>query len=134
MKTLVEVVQNIFEGEEKDNEIRAKLKFLIYKEDGKTVDWLKDREDYQKIECNYEDEPDFDDGIKVSFLLGRKDGTWQLWAGKPGVVTYADEPYKDLETEKFEDAIMKSLDKAEDLIKQIKDEPNNWVQFFVNVP
>ena len=131
MRSLVEVV---LEGQnEEQSTERGKLKFVIYKDNAKTVDWLSDNEDYQKIECNYEEEPDFDDGIKVCFLLGRKNGTWQLWAGKPGVVTYADEPYKDLETKEFGKAIMKSLDEAEDLIKNIKAEPNNWVQYYVNI-
>lgn len=134
MKSLVDF---IFEKEENNSEEqsteRGKLKFVIWKEDGKTVSWLSDKENFQKIECKYEEEPDYEDGIKIDFLLGRKNGSWQLWAGKPGVVTYADEPYKDLGTTKFKYAIINSLDEAEKLIKQIKEEPNNWVQYYVNI-
>lgn len=122
----------IIEKEAEESTERGKLKFYIYKENSKKpVKWLNDKEDYQKIVCKYEEKPDFNEGIKVEFLLGRKNGTWQLWAGKPGVVTYADDTYKDLETEKFKDAILAALDEAEKLIEQIKKEPNNWVQFYI---
>ena len=130
MKSLVNY---IFEKEEEEKSTeRGKLKFVIWKEDGKTVKWLKDNEDYQKIECQYEEDPDYDEGIKVDFLLGRMGASWKLWAGKPGVVTYADEPYKDLETQSFKDAILAALDEAENLIEQIKEEPNNWVQYYIS--
>jgi hypothetical protein len=126
--------QFILEKEEQEQSTeRGKLKFYIYK-DGKKkpVKWLEDKEDYQKIVCNYEEKPDFNEGIKLEVLLGRgKNGSWQLWAGKPGVVTYADDAYKDLDTEKFQEAIIKALDETEKLIGQIKKEPQNWVQFYV---
>ena len=125
--------QYILEQEEKQSTERGKLKFYIYQEGKKNpVKWLQDKEPYQKIVCNYEEKPDFNEGIKIEFLLGRdKEDNWQLWAGKPGVVNYSDDPYKDLETEKFQEAIIKALDEAEALIEKIKKEPNNWVQFYI---
>ena len=128
MKTLLQVILE----QEESNEDRSKLKFIIYKDDGTTVDWLGDDEAFQKIECVFEEKPDFDEGIKISFLLGKgDDGKWKLWAGKPGVITYSDDPYKELKTKKFDDAVLQALDEAEELIKKVRKEPNNWVQFYI---
>ena len=132
MKDLVQYI--IEKEEEEQSSERGKMKFYIYKDGKKSpAKWLEDKEPYQKIVCKYEEKPDFNDGIKVEFLLGRNDTdeTWKLWAGKPGVVTYADDWFKDLKVEKFQDALIKALDEAEKLVKKIKDEPNNWAQFYV---
>ena len=129
MKGLKEFIQ-IFEDEQQESaKIRSQLKFVIYREDGKVLDYLNDEEPFQKIVCNYYDD---DKGIEIEFLIGRHDGFWKLWAGKPGVVNYSDDPYKDLETKSFTDALNKSVDEAEKFINKVMDEPENWVQFYVN--
>lgn len=131
MKTLE---QYILEEEDKhDNEIRSKIVFSIWESPDKKVQTLKSNTAYQKIECKYEESPDAYDGIKASFLLGFKDGTWQLWAGKPGVVSYSDDSYVNLKESEFYKAVNKAIDSCVELIKQIKDEPNNWVQFYTTV-
>lgn len=131
MKTLLQVILEK-EQDNDDDKVRAGLKFIIYKEDGTTVDWLKDDEPYQKIECLYEENPDFGDGVKIDFLLGKDDNDkWSLWAGKPGVVDYSDEPYKDLKVSSLSDAIAKGLDEMQKFISKVKEEPNNWVQYYV---
>lgn len=131
MKTLLQVILEK-EQDNDDDKVRAGLKFIIYKEDGTTVDWLKDDEPYQKIECLYEENPDFGDGVKIDFLLGKDDNDkWSLWAGKPGVVDYSDEPYKDLKVSSLSDAISKGLDEMQKFIDKVKEEPNNWVQYYV---
>ena len=43
MKTLLQVILEK-EQDNDDDKVRAGLKFIIYKEDGTTVDWLKDDE------------------------------------------------------------------------------------------
>jgi len=135
MKTLVQVIKESSKDKKDDDkkrkEIRKKLQFHIYKDDGHLVPRLRDNEDYQKIDCVYEESEDYNDGIKVYFLLGRKDDSWYLWAGKPGVLSYTDFPYKDLNTKHFAEALVNALDEAEDLILQIKAEPKNWVQYYV---
>ena len=130
MRSLEEYIR-ILEGDE-STKIRSQLKFIIYKEDGSTMKFLNDREPYQKISCLYQEGEDYEAGIAIEFLLGREDDTWQLWAGKPGVVNYSDEPYKDLKTKKFSDAVNNAVDEAEKFIETVKKEPNNWVQFYVN--
>ncbi len=108
---------------------RAEIKFKIWKDGGERADWITDKDGYQKIEYVYKDKKE---GITIDFLLGRKDGAWHLWAGKDGGVNYDDEPMYDLEANTFQKAIMNSLDKIQDLIKDVKDNPDNWVQFYIN--
>ena len=80
-----------------------------------------------KVEYVYKNK---EKGITIDFLLGRKDGSWFIWAGKDGAVNYDDQPYKDLETPYFRDAIMNSLDKIQELIKDVKENPDNWAQYY----
>lgn len=108
---------------------RAEIKFKIWKDGGERADWITDKDGYQKIEYVYKDKKE---GITIDFLLGRKDGTWHLWAGKDGGVNYDDEPMYDLKANTFQKAIMNSLDKIQDLIQDVKDNPDNWVQFYIN--
>lgn len=107
---------------------RAEIKFKIWKDGGELADWITDRDGYQKIEYVYKDK---EKGITIDFLLGRKDGSWFVWAGKDGAVNYDDQPYKDLKTPYFRDAIMNSLDKIQELIQDVKDNPDNWAQYYV---
>ena len=106
---------------------RAEIKFKIWKDGGELSDWITDKDGYQKIEYVYKDK---EKGITIDFLLGRKDGSWFIWAGKDGAVNYDDQPYKDLETPYFRDAIMNSLDKIQELIKDVKENPDNWAQYY----
>ena len=108
---------------------RAEIKFKIWKDGGERADWITDKDGYQKIEYVYKDKKK---GITIDFLLGRKDGDWHLWAGKDGGINYDDEPMYDLEAKTFQKAIMNSLDKIQDLIQDVKDNPDNWVQFYIN--
>lgn len=108
---------------------RAEIKFKIWKDGGERVDWINDNDGYQKIEYLYKDKKK---GITIDFLLGRKDCEWCLWAGKDGGVNYDDEPMYNLNAKTFQTAIMNSLDKIQDLIQDVKDNPDNWVQFYIN--
>jgi hypothetical protein len=108
---------------------RAEIKFKIWKDGGERADWINDNDGYQKIEYIYKDK---EKGITIDFLLGRKDGEWCLWAGKDGGVNYDDEPMYKLDAHTFQKGIMNSLDKIQDLIQDVKDNPDNWVQFYIN--
>ena len=87
-------------------------------------------EKYQKIEYKYEDKKE---GISIDFLLGFQENSWKLWIGKIGSCSYDDDPYCDLETDKFAEAIVKSLDKTEEFIKEVESDPQNWVQYYKNI-
>ena len=106
---------------------RAEIKFKIWKDGGELANWITDKDGYQKIEYVYKNK---EKGITIDFLLGRKDGSWFVWAGKDGVVNYDDQPYKDLKTPYFRDAIMNSLDTIQELIKDVKENPDNWAQYY----
>ena len=106
---------------------RAEIKFKIWKDGGELANWITDKDGYQKIEYVYKDK---EKGIIIDFLLGRKDGSWFIWAGKDGAVNYDDQPYKDLKTPYFKDAIMNSLDEIQELIKDVKENPDNWAQYY----
>ena len=127
---LKEYIKEAQEQEEKDAKIRSQIVFTIWEAPEKKVSELASNTEYQKIECKYQEKPDADEGIKVSFLLGFKDNTWQLWAGKPGVVSYSDDSYVSLDEVEFYKAVNAAVDKCVELINQIKDEPNNWVQYY----
>lgn len=107
---------------------RGDIKFTIWKEPKHKVTWLKDNEDYQKIEYQHVDKSK---NIEIDFLLGRQDGNWKLWIGKIGTISYDDDPWCNLETKKFSEAIIASLDKVEEFVKDVTDNPDKWVQFYV---
>ena len=130
---MISLEQFVMEGEEKDAKIRKEIVFTIWEGPNKKVNELKNNTAYQKIDCKYQENPDNDEGIKVEFLLGFKDNVWQLWAGKPGVVSYSDDPYVSLEEPVFYKAVNKAVDECVELINKIKKEPNNWVQFYVTI-
>lgn len=145
MKSLLEVVEEalLFEADdekkddkggddkEKDEKTteRADIKFTIWKEPDVKADWLNDNDGYQKIEYVYKNK---EKKITIDFLLGRKEGVWQLWAGKDGAVNYDDEPFYNLEETSFAKAIVAALDKIQETIKDVKDNPDNWAQFYLN--
>jgi hypothetical protein len=130
MKTLI---QYIIESEEKDKDKltqRGKIKFTIWEEPDKKVKWIENNEKYQKIEYKLEDK---EKGLSIDFLLGFKDGSWKLWIGKIGSCSYDDDPYCSFETDKFAEAIIAALDKVEEFLEQVEEDPQNYVQFYINM-
>ena len=109
---------------------RGDIKFTIWKSPDQKVRWLHDNESYLKIEYKLEDK---EDGLSIDFLLGFQDDSWKLWIGKIGSCSYDDDPYCDLETDKFSEAIVKSLDKTQDFIADVEEDPQNWVQYYKNI-
>ena len=111
---------------------RGNLKFTIWKEPDKKVTWLNGNEPYQKIEYKYEDK---DKHISIHFLLGyvKEKDTWELWIGKIGAISYDDDPYCDLKCDEFSSAIIAALDKVEEFIKEVKDNPENWIQYYKDI-
>ena len=122
----------ILEANDKNSTQRGNMKYIIWLKKNKKVTWLKDNQPYQKIEYKHEDN---DKNIFIDFLLGYVDEqkTWKLWIGKIGSLSYDDDPYCDLETDKFAEAIVKSLDKTEEFIKEVESDPQNWVQYYKDI-
>jgi hypothetical protein len=71
--------------------------------------------------------------LSHSDILGFKDNSWRMWIGKIGSTSYDDDPYYDLETKKFAHAIVNALDKVEEFIAKVEEEPENYVQFYKNL-
>ena len=111
---------------------RGNIKFTIWKEPDKKVTWLNGNEPYQKIEYKYEDK---DKHISIHFLLGyvKEKDTWELWIGKIGAISYDDDPYCDLKCDEFSSAIIAALEKVEEFIKEVKDNPENWIQYYKDI-
>ena len=106
---------------------RGDIKFTIWKAPDKKVKWLNDNESYQKIEYKLEDK---ENNLYIDFLLGYQEDSWKLWIGKIGSCSVDDDPYCSLETEKFAEAIVKALDKVEEFIEKVKEDPDNYIQFY----
>ena len=136
MKTLKDYIieANDNNSEEQDESVnhRKDIMFTIWKEPDKKVKWLKDNEKYQKIEYKHEDKSR---KMSMSFLLGydKENDTWKLWVGKIGAITYDDDPLCSLETNKFSQAIIKGLDKIEEYIKKVEDDPSDWIQYYKDI-
>lgn len=115
--------------EDADAKQRSEIQFKIFTSPDKQVTDLKEGEKYLKIEYVYRDKKA---GIEIDFLIGKKkeDGNWQLYIGKPGSASYDDDPYKSLETKELSKAINTAVDKVIDLIKEVKKDKDNWVQFY----
>ncbi|MCH5166972.1 MAG: hypothetical protein J1F35_03680 [Erysipelotrichales bacterium] len=116
--------------EKKNLKRRGEIQFTIWENPEKKISWLDSNYNYQKIEYVYTNK---NKGLNIDFLLGYQDGTWKLWAGKVGSVSYDDDPYCDLEEHKFDKAIIKALDKVEEMIDDIQDNPDDWPQFYINI-
>ena len=129
------LTQYIFEEEikkkedKKDLTRRGNIKFTIWKEPKVKINWIDHNEDYQKIEYQYEDDKNH---IYIDFLLGYvpEEKTWKIWIGKIGACSYDDDPYKDLKTDKFSDAILNALDFVEEFIDKVQDDPQDYVQYY----
>lgn len=107
---------------------RGDIKFTIWEEPEKKVTMLKDNQKYQKIEYKHNDK---DKGISIDFLLGFQEGTWKLWIGKIGSCSYDDDPYCSFDTDNFKKAIILCLDKVEEFIGKVEDDPEDYVQYYV---
>ena len=132
MKTLVQYIIEAEEVKDKEKQSteRGKIKFTIWESPDKKVNWLDDNEKYQKIEYKYEDKKE---GISIDFLLGFQEDSWKLWVGKIGSCSYDDDPYCSFDTKKFSEGIIAALDKVEEFLDKVKEDPSNYVQFYVNV-
>lgn len=106
---------------------RGDIKFTIWKAPDKKVRWLNDNESYLKIEYKLEDR---EEGLFIDFLLGYQEDSWKLWIGKIGSCSYDDDPYCSFETKKFAEAIVAALDKVEEFVAKVKEEPENYIQFY----
>lgn len=122
----------IFEKSEEDKEKSKKddIKFTIWKSPKNKVNWIEDNEPFQKIEYQYEDKKK---GISIDFLLGIHNEVWGLWCGKVGATSYDDDPYCSFDTQSFSEAIINALDKIDELIKEVEDNPDNWIQYYTNI-
>lgn len=128
MKDLVQYIRE--EAEKTPSTERGKIKFTIWEEPDKKVKWIKDNNSFTKIEYKLEDR---EKNLYIDFLLGFKEGSWRLWIGKIGSVTYDDDPYCDFETDDFKYAIVDALDKVEEFVEMVEDDPQNYVQFYKNL-
>ena len=115
------------EDEKKKLTRRGNIKFTIWEEPKKKVNWLDDNNKYQKIEYQYRDK---EKNIDIDFLLGFQNNSWKLWIGKIGAITYDDDPWCDFKTNKFSEGIVAALDKVEEFIDDVEENPDNWVQFY----
>lgn len=111
---------------------RGNIKYTIWLEPKKKVTWLEEGQKFQKIEYQHRDK---EKNIYIDFLLGfvEDEKTWKLWIGKIGSLSYDDDPYCDLETDKFAEAIVKSLDKTQEFLNDVEENPDNWVQFYKDI-
>lgn len=132
MKTLVQYIIEAEENKDKEKQSteRGNIKFTIWESPDKKVNWLDDNEKYQKIEYKYEDKKE---GISIDFLLGFQEDSWKLWIGKIGSCSYDDDPYCSFDTKKFSEGIIAALDKVEEFLDKVKEDPSNYVQFYINV-
>ena len=125
------------DSEEKDDQKddektteRGNIKFTIWEEPDKKVNWIKNNEKYQKIEYKYENK---EKQIYIDFLLGFQEGEWKLWIGKIGSNSYDNDPWCSFETDDFSKAIVAALDKVEEFLDDVKENPDNWIQFYKDV-
>ena len=131
MKNLKEYMCSLLE--EKDDVTsgiqRGDIKFTIWKEPDKKVTTLDDNEHFQKIEYKLNDK---ESGISIDFLLGFQENSWKLWIGKIGSCSYDDDPYCTFDTDNFKKAIVMCLDKVEEFIIKVKEDKQNYVQFYIH--
>ena len=109
---------------------RGNIKFTIWESPDVKVKWLDNNEKYQKIEYKYEDK---DKDMYIDFLLGYQNDSWKLWIGKIGAVSYDDDPYCSFDTDSFAEGIVAALDKVEEFIDMVKEDPNNYIQYYKNL-
>lgn len=117
--------------EDADAKMRSDIQFKIFTAPDKQVDDLKEGEKYLKIEYIYRNKKK---GIEIDFLIGRKDDTkdWSLYTGKIGSASYDDDPYKSLKTKELSKAINNAVQEVVDLVKEVEEEPDEWLQFYIH--
>lgn len=132
MKTLK---QYIIEADDENagkltsNVSRGDIKFTIWTSpDNKTTE-LKNNEAYQKIEYKLIDKTD---NIEIDFLLGYQDESWKIWIGKIGSCSYDDDPFKSFNTDNFKKAIVMALTEIEDFVAKVKEDPQDYIQYYKN--
>ncbi len=134
MKKFSQYIVEADEKPENDDKLtrRANIKFTIWEEPDKKVNWIKDNNKYQKIEYKHEDKTK---KMFIDFLLGfdKEHNTWKLWVGKIGGVTYDDDPLCDLKTDDFAKAIITALDKTEEYIDKVEKDPSDWIQYYKDI-
>ena len=129
MKNLRQYILEADEGEKKTTE-RGDIKFTIWEEPSKKVNWLENNLKFQKIEYKHVDKKKH---IEIDFILGYQDETWKLWIGKIGSLSYDDDPYYNFNTDDFSKAIVAALDKVEEFVQEVEENPDNWVQYYKDV-
>lgn len=117
--------------EDEKNKLKSDVKFTIWTSTDEKTTSLKKGEKYLKIEYIYKDKKK---GIIIDFLIGKdmKNKKWSLFAGKQGAVSYDDDALKDLKADNLKDAILNAIDEVVDFIKEVEDDKDNWVQFYIN--
>ena len=134
MKKFSQYIVEADETPENDDKLtrRANIKFTIWEEPDKKVNWIKDNNKYQKIEYKHEDKTK---KMFIDFLLGfdKEHNTWKLWVGKIGGVTYDDDPLCDLKTDDFSKAIITALDKTKEYIDKVEKDPSDWIQYYKDI-
>lgn len=118
--------------EDEENELKRNVKFTIWTSLDEKTTSLKKGEKYLKIEYIYKDK---EKGIVIDFLIGKdlKDKKWSLFAGKSGAVSYDDDPIKDLKADNLKDAILNAIEEVVKFIKNVEDDKDEWVQFYINI-
>ena len=116
--------------DKKDDSIRSDIQFTVWEEPDKKVTDLENNDKYQKIEYKHEDKKK---KISIDFLLGYKDGSWQMWVGKIGSCSYDDDPYLSFNTDNFKKAVVMSLDEIEEFIKNVEDDRDDYIQYYVHM-
>lgn len=118
--------------EDEKNKLKSDVKFTIWTSTDEKTTSLKKGEKYLKIEYIYKDKKK---GIIIDFLIGKdmKNKKWSLFAGKQGAVSYDDDALKDLKADNLKDAILNAIDEVVDFIKEVEDDKDNWVQFYINI-
>ena len=116
--------------DKKDDSIRSDIQFTVWEEPDKKVTDLENNDKYQKIEYKHEDKKK---KISIDFLLGYKDGSWQMWVGKIDSCSYDDDPYLSFNTDNFKKAVVMSLDEIEEFIKNVEDDRDDYIQYYVHM-
>lgn len=118
--------------EDEENELKRNVKFTIWTSLDEKTTSLKKGEKYLKIEYVYKDK---EKGIVIDFLIGKdmKYKKWSLFAGKSGAVSYDDDPIKDLKANNLKDAILNAIEEVVKFIKDVEDDKDEWVQFYINI-
>lgn len=130
MKSLIQFIKEAAEKSDDKTTERGKIKFTIWETPDKKINWLEDNQSFTKIEYKLENK---EKGLSIDFLLGFKSNSWKLWIGKIGACSYDDDPYCDFKTAKFSHAIVAALDKVEEFLDLVEEDPQNYVQFYKNL-